>query len=39
MTKQAKIDALWNQYEACTGKASLKEKAAIRAKIRELEAA
>lgn len=39
MTKQAKIDALWNQYEACTGKASLKFKAKIRAKIRALEAA
>lgn len=39
MNKQTKIAALWNQYEACTGKASLKTKAAIVAKIRALEAA
>lgn len=39
MTKQAQINRLWNQYEAMTGKGSLKAKAEIRAKIRELEAA
>ena len=39
MSKQVKIAILWSQYEACTGKAALKTKVAIRAKIRELEAA
>ena len=38
MTKQAKINILWNQYEAMTGKGSLKAKADIVAKIRALEA-
>lgn len=38
MTKQARIEVLWNQYAAMTGKGALKAKAAIVAKIRELEA-
>lgn len=37
MNSQAKIRNLWTQYEAMTGKGSLKAKAAIIAQIRELE--
>lgn len=37
MSKQAKINNLWSQYDAMTGKGSLKAKAALVAQIRELE--
>lgn len=38
MTTQARIEVLWNTYNAMTSNASLKEKAALVAKIRNLEA-
>lgn len=38
MDKQALIARLWHQYDALTGKGSLKAKAALVARVRELEA-